>query len=160
MSQKPKTYKNTFWNNKRVGNGVTLQELSECLSVDYTQLSHWLTGQSMPSNDYVKKICDLFGVDYNEGLVEFHKAHEQWEQEHSKNKSANKMHKEDTPVVSSQNIVPDDIMKSLYGVLSYEDFKEMLLGGLCSSDPSAILGSIYGKVDYNAYVAVANIIRK
>lgn len=162
MQQKARISVKTFWNQKRVDAGFTMQELSEGLGIDYTRLSHYLTGQDMPPPIIALKLCDLFDVNPDEGTAEFTKAHEQWVINRKRAKftlAEPKIEPEPTPEPTPEpkpEPINDELMKSLYGLLSYENFKAVLLTGIIGSD---VLAEIYGKADYDTYLAISNLIK-
>lgn len=50
----------------RVNAGYSQKEAAEKLGVSNATLCNWENGKSFPSVKYVKKICELYGVSYED----------------------------------------------------------------------------------------------
>jgi transcriptional regulator with XRE-family HTH domain len=69
---------NTFWSKKRVENGFKVEDIASYLEISVQTAGQYLTGQQMPSEDIIRKMCDLFDVDFNEGSLAFQHANKEW----------------------------------------------------------------------------------
>ena len=82
MSNKiAKGSKRTFWNDLRVKNNYLYSELGEALGVSGSTVGNWFSGRSIPSPDNLKNVCDLFGINYDEGYERFVEANRAWDSE-------------------------------------------------------------------------------
>ena len=153
--------KDTFWNKLRVEKGLTTKEIGELINEDDKKISAYFTGFLLPDDRVISELCELFDVDYNRGNLEFQHAHRQYKAEHHctlkySSKPAKvrlgKKHKRQLNTV-------EDILESLYAVLSCSEFLSIynaLIGSADESiDPFAI---IYNKVDYDTYKKIEAII--
>ena len=77
-------FKDTYWNKLRVERGYKLKELAEVLDMNLGTLGAFFTGQSMPKDETIKAICDLFGIDFGTGKLAFEHAHRAWDAEHKR----------------------------------------------------------------------------
>ena len=69
---------NTFWSKKRVENGFKVEDIASYLNISVQTAGQYLTGQQMPPEDIIRKMCDLFDVDFNEGSLAFQHANREW----------------------------------------------------------------------------------
>lgn len=154
--------KDTFWNKLRVEKGLTTKEIGELINEDGKKISAYFTGFLMPEENVIRELCDLFDIDYHTGNLEFQHAHRQYKAEHHctlKYSSRpvkvhlGKKHKRQLNTI-------EDILESLYAVLSCSEFLSIynaLIGSSDGSiDPFAI---IYNKVDYDTYKKIEEIIK-
>lgn len=74
----PVLISDTFWSKKRIENNLSIKDLGEMIGASYTQTSKYLTGQQIPPEPMLKKLCDLFDVNYDVGLTEANIAHANW----------------------------------------------------------------------------------
>ena len=65
---------NTFLNQLRVKRGCPLRELAKAVGVCPSSARKYLIGQFMPSDDRIKIMCDILGIDFATGKREFEKA--------------------------------------------------------------------------------------
>lgn len=49
----------------RVNARLTQKQAAKMLCVSNKTLNNWETGRSMPKADAIKKICEVYGVDYD-----------------------------------------------------------------------------------------------
>lgn len=64
----------TWWNAKRINNRIKYTELVELLGLKQSQmgqLSQYFIGKTMPGEDMIRKIADLFDVSYDEAHSHF-----------------------------------------------------------------------------------------
>ena len=149
MSRKARASTDTFWSKKRVESGVTLAELSEYLKMDSTKVCRILTGQILPCTMTAVAICDLFDVDYKVGATEFVKANQAWERQ--------KQNQNIKEVIQQKREDSHAFMETLYGVISYDDFKDIMSGKVKKPDIPEFL---YGKVDYDVYTNLMKVFKK
>lgn len=67
---------NTWWLRYIAELGISRAELAETLSMPASTLQDWLIGRSMPHINNIIRICDLFGLDVEEGKTHFQEAHD------------------------------------------------------------------------------------
>ena len=85
MSKKaPHTFKDNFWSKLRVERELTVKELATLCGVNEKIMSTFFTGQCMPDDIIVKDLCEYFGVDFNQGQLEFQHAHAKYRAERSR----------------------------------------------------------------------------
>lgn len=145
---KPRFSKRTFWTEKRTSSGFTLQDLSDLTKIEYSTLSKYFTGQTMPTDEIIKQLCDLFGVDFKEGKHEFRKAYTEW---HRKN-SLSKREVEPTNAVNYSLV--EKVADIVYGKVSFEDFRALMTG-------SAIdISHFYGKVDFETFNTIMQTLKE
>lgn len=80
----PHTFKDNFWSKLRVERELTVKELATLCGVNEKSMSTFFTGQCMPDDIIVKDLCDYFGVDFNQGQLEFQHAHLKYRAERSR----------------------------------------------------------------------------
>lgn len=168
--------KTTFWNELRVNNGYSYQDISTALDKDIGVVGKWFTGQCIPQKASSDEVCDLFGVDRELGYSEFKKSHETWQpgRQSKKAEALPKAEIEPTwfepdrdpePVVecsveNEQPRVSNDIiskmLKAVYGKFSFDDYENLRTLMLEGDDPREIL---YGKVSFEEYIEFLNAIK-
>lgn len=149
----PRFSKRTFWTEKRVESKLTLQDLSELTKIEYSTLNKYLTGQTMPTDEIIKQLCDLFGVDFKEGEHEFRKAYTEWHRKHVLGKEESEK-EEAEPVKPVNYSLVEKVADIVYGKVSFEDFKALMTG-------SAIdVSHFYGKVDFETFNAIMQTIKE
>lgn len=156
--------KDTFWNRLRLAKGVTLTNMAQEIGIDQSWLSRCLTGSLIPSTPIAIKICDYFNVDYAEGAAEFNKAHEAWVQAHqgeTKKRSPIRKRKFDVEKVpalaekavkksaKAKNDLVDNVIRKLYGNISFDDFMTI---ALCEPTTKDLLEFAYNKVDVDTFM--------
>lgn len=161
----PRTFKDTFWNKQRVAKNLTIKEVAEMLGINDARVGMWFTGQLMPQDYWIKDLCKLFEVEYNEGQLAFQKAHLEWTAEHStksKYSGTNKRGQESvaklSPVQTINNIA--EVVLALYGKIPCEAFLT-IYNDITSGEPSNcdIEKLIYGKVDFTTYQQIITIMK-
>lgn len=70
----PYTFKDNFWSMKRVEKKLTIKALAQKCGLPAGRVGAFLSGTAMPDDDNVRRICDVLGVDYNQGQLEFQHA--------------------------------------------------------------------------------------
>lgn len=154
MPGKARASTDTFWSNKRVESGITLKDLSDYLKMDSTRVCRILSGQILPSTMTAIAICDLFDVDYAVGAKEFVKANQAWDKAQHKREKQNQVMRD---VLQEKRAESHAFMEALYGAISYDDFKAIMVGKVAKPD---IPEYLYGRVDYDTYTRLMSYIRK
>lgn len=77
-SKRTMHYYNTFWNDLREKNNLSLEEISEMTGVSPATISKNFSGRNLPRNSLIEKYCKLFEIPFEEGKAEFQKAHAQY----------------------------------------------------------------------------------
>jgi transcriptional regulator with XRE-family HTH domain len=153
--------KETFWNKLRAANGYSYKELSVALGHDRSTIGSWFTGRSIPRKQFIKDICDLFGVDAETGEQEFIKAYKEWES--ASTRPSNQQAKRSSPAanVVEQEIstIKTDILAtilgSVYGKLNFTEYEALRDSILVGKNPQEIL---YGKVSFEDYINLIKLI--
>ena len=162
-------YRDTFWNRQRLKKHMKIKDVAKELNYTTGITNMFFTGQRMPTHEVAELICILFDVDFDEGYNEFYRANQSWKANHEKRKSLVPK-KEKTvrrlikkpiipvpkPVVTQADNVGDRVMEMLYNKISYTDFK-ILTGQIMSG--ADILECVYGKVDYDTFATIRNIVK-
>ena len=130
----------------------------------------YFSGQNMPPAGIVQKLCDLFGVEFNEGFAKFEEMHENWKatngnvtystgeaEPRATRKRVKKVEKaEDAEVEKVEEGIDgkkNALMELLYKAnVPYDVFRRAI-------DNLAIAEKIvYSKVDYDTFKAVEKIL--
>lgn len=74
----------TFWSQKRLESGLTLDKLSSDIGIAVGALRTYLDGEHIPREYAMRKICHYFDVDFVEGRLHFIEDHEVWQNRHPK----------------------------------------------------------------------------
>lgn len=67
-----------FWDNLRHKNKLSLRDLSEITNIPVGSLSTYFTGRIIPNEAVLDTLCNLFGVNKEEGRAEFVSLHKQY----------------------------------------------------------------------------------
>lgn len=163
------TFKDTYWNKKRVEADVSISELADLMGVKRATMGAYCSGYLVPHPDVMKQMCEFFGVDFIKGKSEFEKAHKAWDATHKRTlkASARKPKKtkdktvdiaelvvqSNTPLVTtsvhSNRAVCETILKAVYHKVDYDDYSRLsdyLYNG--TGDPLEV---VYGKVDLKTF---------
>lgn len=173
------TYKDNFWSKKRVENNMTANDIAELLGIKVKTASAYFTGQSMPSDDLIKDLCDYFEVDFISGKREFDIAHKKYDALHKRElklsaKTKKKIEEakkeepawddEQTPVEKVAEeiaevvaIKTDKVMEAVYKKLCYEDYKA-LMRFVVLNENADIEKWLYTKVDYDTFKEIEKIL--
>lgn len=172
-----KATKLNFWNDLRVKNGYSYDDLSSTLELAPSTIAMWFSGRQIPAQKHLVNLCMLFGVDEKVGREEFIKAKAAWQTSRTKEQNApKKKHKvELVPMVAADPEVvkttptekpikktdsvktPDsDIFRKLYGVLSYDDYEEFRAISKDTEDP---LKFLYKKIDFDDFIKILDILK-
>lgn len=82
-------YKDTFWNRLRLQRGISTKQLAKMLGVKSVSFIYtWFSGQHVPSDNHIRKLCEIYKVDYEKGKQEFLDAHAGWYSWNLENKKA------------------------------------------------------------------------
>lgn len=158
-----------FWNALRVDKNIRYKDLAELFDNGVSTWGKYFSGQIMPSDDVIEKLCDLFDVPFEKGKEEFEIAHAEWVSSDHKGKRE-MITGESVPYERTQGEMParitvgeasrepkkedkkTDIISLIYGKIPYDVFAQF-----CSEVTSMTgdpLRLIYGKVPYEDYVTV------
>ena len=148
--------KSNFWSEQRVKHELKIGEVASMLGLGEKIMGMYFSGQSMPSDDVVKQICDMFDVPFEKGQLEFQHAHNTWKAEHSATLTYSSKKKKKIKPANINTI--EDVLKVLYGELSCADFIAIYdfikMDNVTGIDPLEIL---YGKVDFETYQKIIEL---
>jgi len=166
--QPPRTFKDTFWNKQRVAKNLTIKEVAEMLGINDARVGMWFTGQLMPQDYWIKDLCKLFEVDYNEGQLAFQKAHLEWSAEHNLKGKMKYIAKTTSKKKKTEQAISDksainniaEVVLALYGNVSCETFLTVY-NAITSGKPDNcdIEQLIYGKVSFEQYQQIIAIMK-
>ena len=175
----------TWWNTKRVKEGVTYKELIELLGDDITYSESYVNyafiGKIMPKEDLITKVADIFGVSFQEAKSHFFN---DWGGNKSKipvgdmiiapKVESVKPKEEDNWDSDNKNLVEfcngnkpmfldrESILKKVYRIVDFDIYilidENLLTNSYNSYDD--ILDSIYGKVSRDVYDTVSRMFIK
>lgn len=140
--------KKTWWNTLRVEHNIRVEDLGAILNKSIGTVGAYLSGEAMPKDSDIKKLCDFFDIEFSIGKQHFKEDHALWESTgHTAKrtmKSGNKeaytrktggRRKVATEVKVSEvkveektrrNTTDFDLLQFVYGKLSYKDFMELV----------------------------------
>lgn len=158
MSKNSSARKDTFWNRIRVEKGIKIKEVAEFLHRPEGGVGMYFTGQIMPDENIIRTLCDFFDVEFDKGVLEFQHANRNWKAEHN----AKLKYRSNTSVaIPEMTTNVEEILKTLYGVVSCEDFvaiyNHLISGSATNFDIEEL---IYGKFDYATYCKIRDILRR
>lgn len=133
MKHSPYTMKDNFWSKQRIERGLTVKEIAQYLGKNEKTVSAYFTGFLLPEESIIRALCDLFGIDYHTGNLEFQHAHREYRKDKRELKYSAKKSCVNVPTKDSSNVdenvrcdenvkCAEDILRKVYGVLSCEDF--------------------------------------
>lgn len=174
ISKSARAFRNNFWNQKRIEVGLRLRDVAEATGIKHNTLGNYFTGYSMPNDDAIKAICDLFDVDEVRGKSEFTRMHNSWDAQHKRtlalsarkdkpkknneisvtNTAADKV--DDTYKIAEINIT---LGNAIYGKVDYDTFLKVL-DAAYKSDKSTIGEALYGVLDYDTWLTVTNLLSR
>lgn len=151
----------TWWNRKRVEANVQVKDLAQMFNKSHGTVGGWFTGEFLPHEDEIYKLCDLFDVDHNTGFTKFLEAHGNYVAQHKKGRKAivnmPDKNEEDLSMIESQKVESQkvDIFSLIYGKVSYEAFNAFIQACANKQDP---LKYVYGKVSFEEYQKIVEVI--
>lgn len=163
----PHARKDTFWNKIRVEKELTLKEVGEYLHLTVTPVGMYFSGQLMPNDNVIRQLCDLFDVDFHTGNLEFQHAHREWKAERNqslKYSAKGAVVKTEVPSFEvrddgeEQVQFIEDVLNKLYGAVSCSEFVACYLTITGVTSDADILEILYGKVDYETYCKLREIV--
>lgn len=155
------TFKDNFWSKLRIEKNYSLQEIANVVGMSDASIGQYFTGASIPKEQILHDLCDLFDVDYDKGELEFQRAHAAWRAEHERavKYSARVLYQKKEKSSENKDIsTAEDVLNAIYGNVSCSDFVaiyNLIMGNATDVDPLEIL---YGKVDYDTYYKIIKII--
>lgn len=164
-----KAYKDTYWNTLRVERNIKIKEIAEYLHISLTSAGAYFSGQLMPKDLQITQLCGLFDVEFTTGKEEFRKAHALWKSERKRSGVKVQSGKKDktaeieitvdmtAPQFEEPSADNLDIIKLLYGKLSYELF--MSVRGLLKNREGDVLELVYGKVSYKEFKQIQEALK-
>lgn len=148
-------YKDTYWNKVRVEKGFKLREVAEYLGIKLGLVGMYFSGQALPPDNTVHKLCEYFDVDYNSGQLAFQHAHRAWVAEHQRKPKVKAEKKADTS--KSPQISSESLLDLIYGKVPRKDFQAILGDTMAVTD---ILEIVYGVVDRKTYTQIEKLIQE
>ena len=161
-----RTWRN-FWSDQRISAGFTIQNIKELCDIqkDSTTVAKYFTGEIMPSEDIIRKLCEGFKVPYAQGKEEFISAHKLWHETRTKKsettvtaavvpQSAPIAAPETTPEESTA----EHYAEMIYGEVSCDTFISIWNSIQQNFQPTAFLKMIYGNVGYDTYHKIEKMI--
>ena len=146
MSRKaPHTFKDNFWSKLRVERELTVKELATLCGVNEKSMSAYFTGQCLPDDIIVKDLCDYFGVDFNQGQLEFQHAHLKYQAEHSRELKYSAKKQKAEQVTEVVEVKCDDTSATL----TVDEVRKMF-----ATRWQYAQKALYGKVDCDIYEAI------
>ena len=79
----PRGYYYTYWTEKRLAKGVTIETVSASTGIPTGALRTYFSGEHIPRKYALMKICNYFDVNIAEGQAASIAANELWNQQHS-----------------------------------------------------------------------------
>lgn len=174
MPKEGTNLQDTFWNRLRAKSGWSYKDLAETLGKSRSTVAQWFTGAIMPPRNSIQTLCELFGITYQEGYEGFADAHRAYSPQYGRAKSETIPEEQTTAhftprdvgdpstiattkqkVSAAETDANASILKSIYGVLSYEDYEAVRRALLENKDPLAI---IYNKVSYEQFMSIRSSI--
>ena len=121
--------KDTFWNQVRVKSNITQKEVAQYLGCSKSLAGFFFSGQLVPKDEYMDKLCDLFNVDRIVGEREFRKANREWDTIHDGKEHPNfsaEVIKEPKPKTE-----PTKVVEKRSVIIKHEEEKSTMdIGGL------------------------------
>jgi transcriptional regulator with XRE-family HTH domain len=161
-----RTFKNpNFWTKILDANNTNAKEVSATLGVDRSTVLCWLCGKYMPSEQRVKDLCELFGVDFSLGHSAFVEIRDNWKKVNLGIVPEPTSVPEPTETTSGVTIVPmpatassafAEIAKYIYGKVSFEEYESLRQNITGSGDPMALL---YGKIPFEEYMKLMGMVK-
>lgn len=149
VSRPARGRKNTFWNQIRVNANLTYADVADYLHLGMSTVAKFFTGQMVPLDAYIDKLCELFEVDRIQGEREFIKANREWDTIHDGKKHdtfSAKTEKEEPKTTTPEKKVV--IKKST--VIYRKEESEMDIAGLNRL--------VYGILDYDDFVSFTKLL--
>ena len=142
--------RDNFWMRKRIEAKLRYQDIADDTGLLAGTLSNYFSGSSMPSDRAIKIICDYFEVDPVKGKSEFMKIHEIWDAHNNKALlTCKKPGYVSRKKVATQTGTAEPTIEPTTNPTSY-DIQEV------DTARSEVAREIYGKVDYDTFIAVLN----
>ena len=163
MSKHPSAHTkvDNFWSKLRVDKNTTLREIAEMLGIKEKTISAYFTGFVMPDEHTVRELCELFGVDFNKGYLEFQHAHKNYTP--IKRTSTSYKHTPSLNTTTDKQYLGTTLglLERLYTVIPFKDFIKLFT--LFSSAPEGnvnVAKLAYEQVSFDTYMLLLQLVRK
>lgn len=155
MSKAPYARKDNFWSKKRVDNKLTVAEVASAIGENDKTVSAYFTGLLMPHDATVRRMCDLFDIEFSKGKLEFENAHSKYKAEHSPSLKFSARQKKPGEI---NNI--EDVFLTLYGLVSCAEFIDIYNTAIGRADEGIdLMAILYGKVDYKTFSKIITMVK-
>lgn len=153
-----RTYKDNFWSRKRIEKGLSGKEIADALGVNCTGVYNWFTGRNIPSDDNIRKLCELFEVDYKTGKQEFFNAHNEWYSWKHDDKKVCKFTQGDNVSLKASKIdAGSRALKLIYGNIPqrlYQEVEHRIVQGRYKE----VFRFLYGNIDVDTCYEVMSVL--
>ena len=148
-----RTYKDNFWSELRVERGLTNANIAEKMGMkgNTPSIYNWFTGRNIPSDENIRKLCEIFGVGYVVGKQEFIKAHQKWYSWKFDKKKECKYNQHGEFGNSPNTVqIMEEATKILYGKISvdlYEEVKILIL----NNNFEEVIRKVYPEIELEVF---------
>lgn len=155
MAKSPYARKDNFWSKTRVENKLTIAEVATAIGESEKIVASYFSGFLMPHDITVRRICDLFDVEFSKGKLEFENAHSKYKAEHKPTLKYSARKKKPGEI---NNV--EDIFLNLYGLVSCSEFIDIYNAATGRADEEVdLMAILYGKVDYKTFSKIISMIK-
>lgn len=67
-----------LWSDARKAAGMRNEDIADIFKVNQATVANWFSGHSMPAEDKIKNLCELFGIEFDAGYEAFADANVLW----------------------------------------------------------------------------------
>ena len=154
---------NNFWSNQRSSAGFTVKDIKELCDIqkDSTTVAKYFTGEIMPSDDIIRKLCEGFKVPYAQGKEEFISAHKLWREIKTKKSETivtTEVVSQPAPIAAPETTpeesTAEHYAEMIYGEVTCDEFINIWNTIQENFQPTAFLKMIYGNVGYDTYTKI------
>lgn len=162
----PYTFKDNFWSNLRVLKKYTLKNISDTLghpTVPISTLGMYFSGSAMPDDRTIKRLCDMFGVDFLKGQCAFAEAHRRYKVQHTRDLVATDKQPPKKRAQPVFNYTPEPVSTPTTELEPIVEATPIVkVTPTVETKPSInitdICSIIYGHIPYSEYVKVIDIL--
>lgn len=155
MAKSPFARKDNFWSKTRVESKMTIREVAEYLGENEKTVACYFSGFMIPHDSSIKRICDLFDVEFSKGKLEFENAHSRYRSEHAPKLKYSARKKKPGEI---NNV--EDVFLNLYGVVSCSEFIDIYNAATGRAEEDIdLMAILYGKVDYKTFSKIITMIK-